>query len=57
MQIKKGRLIMETKIHCKAQKCKYHNMNNECEAPSITVGNASACTSCDTCCDTFVAKN
>ena len=48
---------METKIHCKAQKCKYHNMNNECEAPSITVGNASACTSCDTCCDTFVAKN
>ena len=48
---------METRIYCKANKCKYHTIDNECEAPSISVGNPSACSSCDTCCDTFIPKN
>ena len=48
---------MENKVYCKAQNCKYHNGKDECGATKIMVGNPSACTSCETCCDTFVAKN
>lgn len=42
-------------IDCTATKCVY-NTQNKCTATRIHVGKEEACTSSETCCDTFVEK-
>ncbi len=42
-------------IDCAATKCVY-NTENKCTASRIHVGTHDACTSSETCCDTFVEK-
>lgn len=48
----------ETKscVACSVKNCVYHTENDVCAAGKIQVGNGSASTAKDTCCDTFKAK-
>lgn len=46
----------ENCIACSVKNCVYHTMENTCSAGKIQVGNNSACTAKETCCDTFQAK-
>ena len=48
----------ETKscVVCSVKNCVYHTENNVCSAGKIQVGNGSASTAKETCCDTFKAK-
>ena len=48
---------MDNKIKCRAENCKYHLANDDCNANKVAVGNPSACTSNETYCDTFVMKD
>ncbi len=50
--------ICETKscVMCDVKNCVYHAENDVCNAGKIKVGNGSASTYKDTCCDTFKAK-
>ncbi|MBE6777430.1 MAG: DUF1540 domain-containing protein [Ruminococcaceae bacterium] len=43
-------------ISCDVKNCVYHAENNTCSAGKIHVGDGSANTAKDTCCDTFKAK-
>ncbi|MDD6478202.1 MAG: DUF1540 domain-containing protein [Oscillospiraceae bacterium] len=46
----------ETCVACNVKNCMYHNSNDTCNAGRIQVGNFSASTHEETCCDTFKAK-
>lgn len=46
----------ETCIACNVKNCVYHTMNDSCSAGRIQVGNYSAKSCSETCCDTFKAK-
>lgn len=46
----------EACIHCSVKNCVYHTQNDSCKAGKISVGNSTACTHSETCCDTFEAK-
>ncbi len=44
-------------IDCTVKNCVYHTSNNSCSAGAIKVGNSTACSCSETCCDTFKAKD
>ncbi|MBQ9354716.1 MAG: DUF1540 domain-containing protein [Clostridia bacterium] len=43
-------------IKCSVKNCVYHSTENRCNAESIEVGNSTAHTCSETCCDTFKSK-
>lgn len=43
-------------VACNVKNCVYHAENDMCSAGRIQVGNGSAASAKDTCCDTFKAK-
>ncbi|MBQ8648681.1 MAG: DUF1540 domain-containing protein [Clostridia bacterium] len=43
-------------IECSVSNCKYHAENDTCSAGKIKVGNTTASTISETCCDTFKMK-
>lgn len=43
-------------VACSVKNCVYHAENDMCSAGRIQVGNYSASTAKETCCDTFKAK-
>lgn len=47
----------ESCIHCSVKNCVHHTTTNTCSAGMIKVGNSTACTCNETCCDTFKAKD
>ncbi|MBR4910295.1 MAG: DUF1540 domain-containing protein [Clostridia bacterium] len=44
-------------INCTVKNCEYHTDSNKCAAGKIEVGNSTAKTHSETCCDTFKCKN
>ena len=44
-------------VACNVKNCVYHAENDMCSAGKIQVGNGSAASAKDTCCDTFKAKS
>ncbi|MEE1053259.1 MAG: DUF1540 domain-containing protein [Acutalibacteraceae bacterium] len=46
----------ENCISCSVKNCVHHTENDSCSAGTIKVGNRTACTCSETCCDTFKAK-
>ncbi|MBE6728289.1 MAG: DUF1540 domain-containing protein [Ruminococcaceae bacterium] len=47
----------ESCIDCSVQNCIHHTTDDRCMAGKISIGNRSACSCSETCCDTFVAKH
>ncbi|MBQ4120067.1 MAG: DUF1540 domain-containing protein [Clostridia bacterium] len=43
-------------INCNVKNCVYHAENDTCSAGKIQVGNSSATSVRDTCCDTFKCR-
>ncbi|MCQ2451199.1 MAG: DUF1540 domain-containing protein [Clostridia bacterium] len=43
-------------VKCNVKNCIHHTPENTCRAGRIEVGNSTACTCSETCCDTFMAK-
>lgn len=48
--------INECCVKCSVKNCIHHATDNTCRAGKIEVGNSTACTCSETCCDTFKAK-
>lgn len=46
----------ESCVACSVTSCVYHDTKGVCTAGKIKVGNSSACTSSETCCDTYKSK-
>ena len=46
----------EACVACSVKNCVYHDSGDVCTAGKIQVGNGSASTAKETCCDTFKAK-
>lgn len=46
----------ESCVCCSVKNCVYHKENDTCEAGKIQVGNSTASTCHETCCDTFKAR-
>jgi len=44
-------------IRCSVKNCIHHSEENTCQAGKIQVGNSTACSCSETCCDTFKSKN
>ncbi|MBO4733730.1 MAG: DUF1540 domain-containing protein, partial [Clostridia bacterium] len=43
-------------INCTVKNCTYHTENNKCGAGKIEVGNSTAKSHSETCCDTFKCR-
>ncbi|MBO4694237.1 MAG: DUF1540 domain-containing protein [Clostridia bacterium] len=44
-------------IDCSVKNCTYHDEHNKCTAGQIKVGNSTAKSTSETCCDTFKCKD
>ncbi|MCQ2454838.1 MAG: DUF1540 domain-containing protein [Clostridia bacterium] len=47
----------ESCVRCSVKNCIHHSNENTCEAGCISVGNSTACSCSETCCDTFKARD